>query len=435
MEEKNIKKKVKEKDSVDFAIDFRDQKPCCENPDIEIVDGFWTCRNCGTVYTRELLATEGKMFTKEDVLKKKTHEPVSTRDSFRARTVLTSSKRDAVGGEISKKIQLKFLEMQKIQKSISKRKEKNTLKKYELLQNIANEISLPDYIKDTAWNIYLRINKNGIDRGRSLNLIFTSSIYAAVRSHNFPRLLEEIIEIEGMFDIDSTPNPKKGIMNVIRDIKETVFKELNLTFYPEDPKDLIFYFGEHLGCDIKVQRHALKILEYSLNIDQELAGKLPKTLAAASLYLSMSNPEIKKDLIEIARISRDILNKTVNIIKKIVYLIEDNDNLINLVREILEDIPVIELIVKHDKRQALELIKIDNPNLVILGIIPSKIDRIEICNKLRKDDTFMKIPVFAILSSKDPEILSNSKGENLNKIFILPEEAKKFRESVEMVLQ
>ncbi len=435
MEEKNIKKRLKKKDSVDFAIDFRDQKPCCENPDIGIVDGFWTCRNCGTVYTRELLAAEGKMFTKEDVLKKKTHESVSTRDSFRARTVLTPSERDAVGGKIGKEMQLRFLEMQKVQKSISKRKEKDTLKKYALLQNITNEISLPDYIKDTAWNILLMINKKGIDRGRSLNLIFASSIYAAVRSHNFPRLLEEIIEIEGMFDIDSTPNPKKGIKNVIRDIKETVFKELNLTLYPEDPKDLIFYFGEHLGCDIKVQRHALKILEYSLNIDKELAGKLPKTLAAASLYLSISNPEIKKDLMETARISRDVLNKTVNIIKKIVYLIEDDDNLINLVREILEDIPVIELIVKHDKRQALELIKIDNPNLVILGIIPSKMDRIEICNKLRKDDAFMKIPVFAILSSKDPEILSNSKGENLNKIFILPEEAKKFRESVETVLK
>jgi len=435
MEEKNIKKRLKKKDSIDFAIDFRDQKPCCENPDIEIVDGFWTCRNCGTVYTRELLATEGKMFTKEAVLKKKTHAPVSTRDSFRARTVLTPSERDAVGGKISKKMRLRFLEMQKVQKSISKRKEKETLKRYELFQDIIKEINLPNYIKDTAWNIYLMITKKGIDRGRSLNLVFASSIYAAVRSFNFPRLLEEIIEIEDMFDIDSTPNPKKGIMNIIRDIKETVFKELNLTFYPEDPKVLIFYFGEHLGCDIKVQRHALKILEYSLNIDKKLTGKLPKTLAAASLYLSISNPEIKKDLIEIARISKGTLNKTVNIIKKIVYLIEDDDNLINLIREVLEDIPVIELIVKHDKRQALELIKIDNPNLVILGIIPSKIDRIEICNKLKKDDAFMKIPVFAILSSKDPKILSNSKGENLSKIFILPEEAKKFRESVETVLK
>lgn len=434
MDKKNLRKRLRKKNSMDIDADFQDQELCCKNPDIEIVDGFWTCRNCGTVYTKELLATEGKMFTKEDVVKKRTHGPVSIRDSYRARTVLTPSERDGVGGRIDKKTQLRFLEMQKIQRSISKKKEKAILKTYTLIQRIAGKVGLPDYIRNTAWNIYLMVNKKHIDRSRPTNLIISSCIYAAVRSHNFPRLLEEIIDM-GISDTDSTPNPRKRIMNVIRDIKETVFKELNLTFYPENPKDLIFYFGEHLGWDIKVQRHALKILEYSLNIDQELAGKLPKTLAAASLYLSLSNPEIKKDLIEIARISRDILNKTVNIIKKIVYLVEDDDNLINLVREILEDIPVIELIVKHDKRQALELIKIDNPNLVILGIIPSKIDRIEICNKLRKDDAFMKIPVFAILSSKDPEILSNSKGENLNKIFILPEEARKFRESVEMILK
>lgn len=435
MEKKNIKERLKKEDSIDSEVDFRDQKPCCKNPDIEVVNGFWTCRNCGTVYTRELLATEKRMFTKEDVVKKKTHEPVSVRDSYRARTILTPSERDAVGGKIDKKAQLRFLEMKKSQRLISKEKEKSNLKIYNLLQNMVKKIYLPDYVRDIAWEIYLIVNKKGIDRGRSIDLIVSSCIYAAVRALNHPCLLEEIIEIGDIFDFDFSPNPKKRVLNVVRDIKEKVFKELDLTFYTINPKDLIFYFGEQLRCDIKIQTHALKILEYSLNKYQKLAGKRPKTLAAASLYLSLNNPEIKKDLIEIARISKDVLNKTVNIIKKVVYLIEDDSNIINLVRSILEDIPVIELIVEQEQNKAIELIKIDNPNLVILGVACSKVDSIKISSKLRQDGKLMKMPIFVIRSFREQKAFSDSEIAYFNGVFILPKETKSFRRSVEKLIK
>ena len=120
--------------------------------------------------------------------------------------------------------------------------------------------------------------------------------------------------------------------------------------------------------------------------------------------------------------------------KKLVYVIEDNEKNMKLFRAILNLIPAIEIHEEMSGDSGLELIKSGNPDLIILDIQLPEISGIEICIELRKIEKFKSIPIIAVTSfamkgDKD-RILSAGFSEYISK----PIRVKEFRELVNKYL-
>ena len=116
--------------------------------------------------------------------------------------------------------------------------------------------------------------------------------------------------------------------------------------------------------------------------------------------------------------------------KKLVYVIEDNEKNMKLFRAILNLIPAIEIHEEMSGDSGLELIKSGNPDLIILDIQLPEISGIEICLELRKIEKFKSVPIIAVTSfamkgDKD-RILSAGFSEYISK----PIRVKEFRELV-----
>ncbi len=120
--------------------------------------------------------------------------------------------------------------------------------------------------------------------------------------------------------------------------------------------------------------------------------------------------------------------------KKLIYIVEDNEKNMKLFKAILNLIPEIEIHEEMSGDSGLELIKSGNPDLIILDIQLPEISGIEICLELRKIEKFKSVPIIAVTSfamkgDKD-RILSAGFSEYISK----PIRVKEFRELVNKYL-
>jgi len=83
---------------------------------------------------------------------------------------------------------------------------------------------------------------------------------------------------------------------------------------------------------------------------------------------------------------------------KNVYVVEDNEKNMKLFRAILKLIPGIKIFEETRGDTGLELIKSNDPDLIILDIQLPEISGIEICVELRKIEKFKETPIIAITS-------------------------------------
>jgi len=120
--------------------------------------------------------------------------------------------------------------------------------------------------------------------GRSIESFVTASLYAAIRIHNFPRLLEELVSL--------------GL------IVRLILPEMGLKYKPISPNPLIYRFGAELNLSITTQRHAYDLLKTASNKGLQKMGKDPKGIAAAVLYLASKNKGEKRTQTQIASIAR-----------------------------------------------------------------------------------------------------------------------------------
>src|SRR3990167_7515406 len=60
------------------------------------------------------------------------------------------------------------------------------------LRVTASYLNLPNVVKDEAARIYNYVLKRGLVRGRSMESVIAACLYAACRSYNIPRTLDEM---------------------------------------------------------------------------------------------------------------------------------------------------------------------------------------------------------------------------------------------------
>ena len=85
--------------------------------------------------------------------------------------------------------------MAKIQGSLVSSLERNFWEAKPKLQLLATKMNIPPQIVETGWKIYSEVAQQKLTMGRSIEGFVAASLYAAIRIHDFPRLLEEVVDV------------------------------------------------------------------------------------------------------------------------------------------------------------------------------------------------------------------------------------------------
>lgn len=267
---------------------------CCNNPFVEARDGNKVCLNCGLIFERTFVGNERRAYTVEEIQNRRRTEP-RWRD-FGPRTMLPNTKTDSKGKSIGAKEQALFSRLSKIQNSLISSIERNFWEAKPKLKMLTSKLNIPEYIAETSWKIYSIVAKKKLTMGRSINGFIAGSLYAAIRVHDFPRLLDEVCE--------ASLTPRRTVHRSLAMIIREVLPELNLRYQPITAESLVFRFGNELDLPIQIQKEAINMLKDASRNGLKRTGKDPKGLAAACIYIAAKNNSVRKTQSKVADVAK-----------------------------------------------------------------------------------------------------------------------------------
>ncbi len=230
------------------------------------------CGQCGLVIEKEMvdLGQEWRQFD-EGPKKGRGGAPLSMQKFDKGLTTNIGEISDIY--RLGEKRIKKYSRLKKWQERVSTSIERNLRLAMTELRKVASYLNLPNVVKEEASRMYNVVLQRGLVRGRSMESVISACIYAACRTYNIPRTLDEIAatsEVE-----------RKEIGRTYRFIT----RKLNLTVSASNPKDYISRFASVLHLSPKTQNDALKILKKA-EISELTSGRGPAGIAAAALYVA-----------------------------------------------------------------------------------------------------------------------------------------------------
>ena len=274
-------------------------------------DGEIVCINCGMILGPCFVANERRAYTELEVNSRRQNEP--TWREFGPRTILSTNNCDFQGKMLNAKNRTLMSRLSKIQRSLVTSLERNFWEAKPKLKKLSYRMNVPAYIQETAWKIYCEVAKHRLTMGRSIDGFVSASLYAAIRVHGYPKLLEEVCECSMV--------PKRTFFHSLGMIVRKILPILNYHYQPISEDQLIFLIGNKLGFPIEVQIEALKIMNLAFKNNSSTIGKDPKGVAASTLYVAAKRCHMDKTQTEIsnaAKITEVTLRSRLNEIKNIV---------------------------------------------------------------------------------------------------------------------
>lgn len=256
---------------------------CCDNPDVQPYRGIYVCRNCGIVHGQVLSDAPRRAFTAEEIEDRRQTEPVYGVSG--SRTVIPKFYKDT-----SPRKKQKYYRLAKIQRSTTSTFERNLSIAQPKLLGWASALGLPRSVTEEALRIYKEVVNKKLTMGRSINNLVAGSIYAAIRTNDLPRTVEEIEEV--------TQIPEKTITKAYR----LIVSNLKILLTSTPVVQFISRFGEELGLSPPVQITANELIQQAKENGLQTIGKDPKGLAAATLYIAAKKANESKSQSLIAKI-------------------------------------------------------------------------------------------------------------------------------------
>ncbi len=249
-----------------------------------------TCNDCGLVIEEKMADTgidlQGKF--NKDEKKGRGGAPISIQKFDKGLTTNV--------GEISDIYKLesaqtrKFLRLKKWQERVSTSIERNLRLAMAELRVIASYLNLPNVVRDEAARVYNFVLQRGLVRGRSMESVIAACLYAACRSYDIPRTLDEMATAS---DVE-----RKEIGRTYR----FIIRKLSIKIKQSSPKDYISRFSSVLKLSPRTQNDALNILKQAEKVELT-SGRGPAGIAAAALYVAALINDEKKTQREVADIA------------------------------------------------------------------------------------------------------------------------------------
>lgn len=292
--------------------DIKDK--CCENPQIEDNGSNLVCLNCGMTFGRTFVNLERRVFTENEKNDRKQNEPIWR--EIGARTIIPQSKQDGKGNSLSKNNKQLYSRLSKVQKSLVNSIERNFWDAHPQLKAVCAELNIPKFIRETAWIIYKECAKKKLTMGRSIIGFVAASLYAAIRIHEFPKVLDEISEASMI--------PTRKVHKALGLIVDEVLPKLGLSYKPVTIEQLIVKFGNELEMPVQVQNNAINLLKKAQSNGFSCNGKDPKGIAGSVLYyigkiiVGENYKKTQKEVAKIAKITEVTLRNRCKELKKCV---------------------------------------------------------------------------------------------------------------------
>nr|MDO8110128.1 TFIIB-type zinc ribbon-containing protein [Candidatus Sigynarchaeota archaeon] len=157
------------------------------------------------------------------------------------------------------------------------------------IKRIGGILNLPQDVKETAAQIYKKAFNKKLLRGRSIKAMVAACVYYACRASKIPRTLQEILE-------QTTVDGKE-----LRKAYRTLIKELNLKVPSLEPTALVSKYISELQLPSTVEMRVVDILR-KIKAERFIAGKDPKGLVAAAIYIAARQFADARSQQEIARV-------------------------------------------------------------------------------------------------------------------------------------
>ncbi len=301
-------------DENDFFDVIEDEASCCDSPKVSQEDGFYVCLNCGFVYSRILDDSPRRAFTQEEIQKRKSNERVYS--PIGPRTIIRGS-RDARGTLLSPKYKSKFNRLAKIHRSLTTSYERNLWIALPNLQRLQKRLGIPDPVAEDALRIYTQTVKKKLTMGRSIDTLLSASIFAALRVHGIPRTAEEITKVAQI--------PKKKVIKAYRLILMEVLPKLNMRVQHFTSERYVDKFNEELKLSMKCRNIAVKIIKKARESGFNSAGKDPKGIAAAAIYIGSkicNENRTQKEISKLARVTEVTLRMRVKDLQRYANMVD-----------------------------------------------------------------------------------------------------------------
>jgi transcription initiation factor TFIIB len=203
--------------------------------------------------------------------------------------------KDAYGRSISSEKRTQMNRLRKWQERIRTKDagERNLQFALSETDRMASALGVPRSVREVASVTYRRALEEDLIRGRSIEGVATSCLYAACRQEGIPRSLEEVADVSRV--------EQKEIGRTYR----YVAKELSLKMKPVDPKEYVPRFTSDLDVSEEVKMKANEIIDTTTE-QGLLSGKSPTGFAAAAIYaasLLCNEKQTQREVAEVAQVT------------------------------------------------------------------------------------------------------------------------------------
>ncbi|MDG5775868.1 transcription initiation factor IIB [Haloarculaceae archaeon H-GB2-1] len=255
------------------------------------------CEDCGLVVEEDTIdpGPEWRAFNHEERQEKSRVGAPTTRTMHDKglTTTIDWKDQDAYGRSIPSKKRSQMHRLRKWQERIRTKDagERNLQFALSEIDRMASALGVPRTVREVASVIYRRALDADLIRGRSIEGVATSALYAACRKEGIPRSLEEIADVSRV--------DRKEIGRTYRYVSQ----ELGLEMRPVDPKKYVPRFTSELELSEEVQSKAHEIIETTAEKGM-LSGKSPTGYAAAAIYAASLLCNEKKTQREVADVAQ-----------------------------------------------------------------------------------------------------------------------------------
>ena len=257
------------------------------------------CARCGLVLDEHLIdhGPEWRAFDHEQRDKRtRTGAPLTYTISDKGlNTTIDWKDKDIHGHKIPERNKAQIYRLRKWNKRmrVSGAGERNLAFALSELDRDSSRLGIPRSVREDAAIIYRSAAKNKLIRGRSIEVVVASALYAACRRCNIPRTLDEIAIASNV--------SKKQVGKTDRFLS----RELNIKLKPTSPSDYISRFASKLGLSGEVQAKAIEIINKAVKAGLS-SGKGPTGVAAAALYIAsllLGERKTQKEVSEISGVT------------------------------------------------------------------------------------------------------------------------------------
>lgn len=167
---------------------------------------------------------------------------------------------------------------------------KNLQPAFNKLLNLKDKLMLSNEVVERISRIYKKAHEKRLVHGRTTSALITAATYGVLKEMGVPRTLDEICEISNI--------KRKELM---KSYKQLVF-QLDFKAPPIDSTKYIAKMANKANVSEKTKRRAIDIM-HELAKSSIPAGRDPRCLAAAVLYLASRNTGEKVSQIQLAKTS------------------------------------------------------------------------------------------------------------------------------------